>query len=73
MQYECTMYSGRAPAKKENPCYPVTHLAENHGERGPYKEPKTKQNVLETVAHFGWTKECFLNPPYLQAEEHMGD
>jgi hypothetical protein len=45
MQYECTMYSGRAPAKKEKPCYTVTHLAENHGERGPYKEPK-KQNKM---------------------------
>ncbi len=56
MQYECTMYSGRAPAKKEKPCYTVTHLAENRGgERARRGAKKTKQNVLETVAHFGWT------------------
>jgi len=72
MQYECTMYSGRAPAKKEKPCYTVTHLAENRGgERARRGAKKTKQNMLETVAYFGWTKECFSNPPYLQAEEHM--
>ncbi len=37
------------------------------GERAIQGAKKTKQNVLETVAHFGQTKECFSNPPYLKA------
>ncbi len=33
------------------------------GERAIQGAKKTKQNVLETVVHFGWTKECFQIHP----------